>query len=139
MSFDVAVWRSSKKLANQEARVVFQQLNGDDVSSVVADDSLLKFYQDLDAVFPLGGDLPDELLDELPWSWNCSPSRTHYILGIQGPKGGEALTVVTSLVQKYDLVLFDPQSGIIEIQPSDNPLQLILRAITRWARAFRSC
>jgi hypothetical protein len=137
MSFDIAIWRSNERLTDKAAQAIYLQLNDDDVSSVTADPSLLSFYDDLDAMFPLCGELPDESLDESPWSWNCEPSQTHYLLGLRGPKANEALTAVTRLARKHGLVLFDPQSGRIETQLPIKLLESARHFFNRLRRLFR--
>lgn len=132
MSFDLAVWYSSKKVSSAEAQGIYEHLAGGDDSMVEASENIKKFYTDIIAKYQALEDLEDEVVDDSIWSVTPELYPKYLILNLVHSTSMQPLNDIFELAGKYDLVCYDPQSSTVFAPsgPASNPKSnLIVRII----------
>ena len=115
MSFDLAVWKSEKRLTQPEALGIYKKLCEDEVTSdVCRDERLMAFGRELLVRWPYDEDRPEDCPFEDPY-----PSEAFAILNIAWSQAEDVGPKVVTLALKHGLVCFDPQGGEVH-QPGQS-------------------
>jgi hypothetical protein len=133
MSYDLAVWHTSRRLTNEEAGKLYSQLCDNVVTGVEPHAGIETFYTELTTKHPQIDDVPDDKIDDAdlcPWSIAFDRSPGHLIMPCVWSKAEYVDGIIRTLARKHGLAVFDPQSGTISYpdsppspaaQPSQNP------------------
>jgi hypothetical protein len=125
MSFDLGVWSSSKKIADQQAGRIYEQLCAEGRATGLAPQSdaqerIAAFLQELEQKYPsISSDVwDDETIDDCPWSCDFDVSDVHVLMSCVWPRADEVSFVVEGLAYKHELVCYDPQSDAVRLPAS---------------------
>ena len=110
MSYDLGVWFPDRRLTNAEATQVYIKLCEDDASGVVPNAAVDAFYQELVSIHPEIDDVPEDELEDCPWSIAHDRWPGYVLMCCKWSKAEYCLDLVWRIAQKHGLVLFDPQS-----------------------------
>ncbi|MGA3295739.1 MAG: hypothetical protein ABSE45_17375 [Candidatus Acidiferrales bacterium] len=114
MSFDLAVWKADDPgLTDSDAGKIFLQLCDGAHEGWPAAPEVEAFYRELTQRYPELDDLPEEEVDNCPWSARLDRSAHHVIMTVVWSRADEIRSVVLDLAGKHSLLLFDPQEGKI--------------------------
>jgi hypothetical protein len=121
MSFDLAVWQDTGNddtpPSDSEAREIYLQLcNGVCDERPVAP-GIEEFYNELTHRYPEIDQVPEEDVDDCPWSALLDRSSRHVTMSVVWSRADEIRSVVFELAKRYSLVLFDPQKGQVLLPP----------------------
>ena len=121
MSYDMAVWNTSRRLTDAEAGTLYGQLCDSVVDGVTPHPAIEAFYSELTAKHPEIDDIPEERIDDTdycPWSIAFDRSPGHLIMCCVWSKAEYVDGFVRQLARKHGLAVFDPQSGKIQYPDS---------------------
>lgn len=113
MSFDLGIWRGDTKLSDAEAQEIYAQLCNDQCGSGSTESGINELYTELTGRYPEIDSVPEEEVDDCPWSVKINRSGHHLIVSVVWSRASEIQAFVLQLATKYDLILFDPQRGKI--------------------------
>ena len=116
MSYDLAVWTSDHRLSTREAAQRYGLLDQSHDAEEV-DPRIEGFFSELSKRFPSLESLPESELDNAPWSVSPTPAADHVSLAISWSRAKDVFSVTQALAQKWDLVLFCPQTGNVYHPP----------------------
>jgi|SRR6185437_6834205 len=121
MTFDLGVWHSDRALDDAAAAAVYlaicegTPIAGDGalsssprVAAFMA--ALAERYPDLDSI-------PEEAVDDSPWSSGFEYSDSHSIFNIRWSRAESMLAEISALATEHSLVLYDPQEGRVHNPP----------------------
>src|SRR3982751_1809210 len=117
MSFDLAAWHSERALDASTADAVYQAICAgspmpmDDV--VTPSPRVSRFLAALGARYPDLDALPEEQVDDSPWSSGFEYTDAHAIFNIRWPRAEQMLAEMRELATAHGLVLYDPQDGTV--------------------------
>ena len=111
MSFDLAVWKSESVPSDSEAREIYRVLCNNECGGGPLESGIEEFYVDLTHRYPEIDKVPEEAVDECPWSVRLSKSGHHVMMSAVWSRSNEIRAAVLELAKKHDLILFDPQKG----------------------------
>lgn len=109
MSFDLSVWYSSRPVRPEEAGRVHVALSERRLDGVESSPRVLRFVDELTARYPQIDDVPEDEVDECPWTIAFDQSEGHVILCIASSRAAEMKPIVQELAAKHGLVCYDPQ------------------------------
>ena len=121
MSYDLAVWHTSRRLTNEEAVKLYHQLCDSVVNGVEPHPGIETFYTELTTKHPELDDVPDDRIDDTdycPWSIAFDRSPGHIIMPCVWSKAEYVDGLIRTLARKHGLAVFDPQSGKIQYPDS---------------------
>jgi hypothetical protein len=122
MSFDLGVWYSYHPLTFDQAGTIYGQLCHSDLSALTIDSNtsrhIAAFMDDITRKYPSIEDLPEEELDDCPWSVDFDRSDVHAILPMAWSRVEEVAPFVKNLAYKHGLVCYDPQEDRVYLPPS---------------------
>ena len=116
MSFDLAVWEGSQPESPAEATKRFEELYDRYIEQKMETPSptIVGFVKALTATYPDLADLPDDRVDESPWSDGPllgNASGPFFYFGMSFSRVEEVVPFVAETARAHGLVCFDPQSG----------------------------
>jgi len=112
MSFDLAVWFSDTTPDPREALALYQKMCRSEWAPGGEYPQVDAFHKDLCAAYPEIDSLPEEALDECPWSCAHDRSSGHMIIAMNyGHNLEAASTLVISLAEQHGLICYDPQNS----------------------------
>src|SRR6185437_9883545 len=106
MSYDMAVWNTSRRLTDAEAGTLYGQLCDSVVDGVTPHPAIEAFYSELTAKHPEIDTVPDERIDDTdycPWSIAFDRSPGHLIMGCVWSKAEYVDGFVRELARKHGL------------------------------------
>ncbi len=115
MSFDLTVLNPAKPLTAAEALAVHNSIcDGEDVSKWLAvDDRTAAFVAALTKDYPQIDELPDDQIDNCPWSCGLDVGPSWAMMNIVWSRSHEIAKFVFALCRQHDLALFDHQTGLV--------------------------
>ena len=126
MSFDLGVWNADRALDAADADTVYQAIcEGGEVPELALNPSprVAAFMSALAARYPDLDSLPDEAVDASPWSSGFEHSQSHAIFNIRWSRAEQMLREMRDLATTHQLVLYDPQEGVVYNPPRLQPPQ----------------
>ena len=121
MSFDLSVWYSSRPVLPEEAGPFHVALCERRHDGVESSPHVRRFVDELTARYPQIDDVPEDKVDECPWTIAFDQSEGHVIMCIAGSKAGEMKPIVQGLAAKHGLVCYDPQVDEVHNPPGPGP------------------
>lgn len=122
MSFDLGVWHSPRPLEAAEAADVYLALaEGTDprtIAAVSASPAVSRFLAALAERYPDLDDLPDDRVDDSPWSSGFEKSDCHVLLSVRWSAPDAVIRLISDLASEHELVLYDPQGEQVQIPPA---------------------
>jgi hypothetical protein len=114
MSFDLAVWKTKKRLTDEQADALYVELCESKFDGVTPHAAVDTFYEELIARFPEIDTIPDDRIDDpdyCPWSCALDRSPGHVIMPCVWPQAENVLRTVSDLAWKHGLALYNPQES----------------------------
>lgn len=111
MSFDLAVWSSKTVPTHAEGLETYRLLCNDMCGGGPEEPGIKELYEELTRRYPEVDTVPEDELDDCPWSVELSRSGHHLIMCVQWPRSNEVRAFVLELARKHGVVLFDPQKS----------------------------
>jgi hypothetical protein len=121
MSFDLGVWHSDGPLTDQEAGDLYVKLCEQTWIPIEENAAVAAFYAELTNRYPEIDTLPEEGLDNCPWSCAHDRSGLHVLMAMVWSRCGEIAPQVRELAEKHGLVCFDPQESKVYLPPHLKP------------------
>ena len=115
MSFDLAVWFEPASITNEEAAQKYLRLAEGDVADATEHPGVERFLQELSARYPDLDELPEEEIDDSPWSCGFDRSGAHILMCMRWSVSTEVLDLIAALAEKHGLVLYDPQGSEVHL------------------------
>jgi hypothetical protein len=113
MSCDYCVWHCDPLPDAETAATTFEALCEEDDSIVNAHPSVADFYHELIAIHPELGNLPENEIDETPWSCSFQRSPGYIIMNCRWDFEEYCYKLIKELAIKHGLCLYDPQSDVV--------------------------
>jgi hypothetical protein len=125
MSFDLAVWHSSKRMTEEEAAQYYMTLCQRERPNapqplIEASSAVAAFVSELTAKYPDLSSFDDDTVDDAVWNADLDVSPGHCIMTIGWPQSEEVAEFVVPLTAKHGLYLYDPQDGKIYPPPGQD-------------------
>jgi hypothetical protein len=120
MSFDLAVWKNDDDKtmpSDSEAAQTYRELCNDACGGGPVAPGIEEFYTELTRRCPEIDDVPEEEVDNCPWSVLLNRSGHHVIMSAVWSRAEEIRSVVLELAKKHSLLMFDPQKGKVVWPP----------------------
>ena len=120
MSFDLAVWKDDDNNtvpSDSAAKETYLQLCNDVCGDGPVAPGIEEFYEELIRRYPEIDGVPEEEVDNCPWSVQLNRSGHHVIMSIVWSRADEIRSVVVELAEKHGLIVFDPQEGKVVLTP----------------------
>lgn len=111
MSCDFAVWYPHRRLSDAAALAIYERLCAGDGEASPAHPAVDAFYAELIERYPEPSELPDDRVDDSPWSCDLDRSPGAVVLASVWSRAEEAERAIHELAKKHGLAVFDPQSG----------------------------
>ena len=111
MSYDLGVWHSDLPLDDARAGDLYIKLCEQQWVPTEESPATLAFYNELSARYPEIDDVPEEKLDDCPWSCAHDRSGLHVLMAMQWGKYSEIAPVVYGLADKHGLICYNPQEA----------------------------
>jgi hypothetical protein len=111
MSFDLAVWRSETIPSDGEAGETYLLLCDDMCGGGPVEPGVEELYTELTRRYPEIDSVPEEEVDDCPWSVQLNRSGHDVIMSAVWSRSDEIRAFVLDLAKKYGLILYDPQKG----------------------------
>ena len=115
VSFDLAVWFESAPITNEDATKKYHQLAEGDVTGATEHPSIERFVRELSARYPNLDDLPEDELDDSPWSCGFDRSDAHVLTCMRWSVSKDVIDLIAALAEKHGLVLYDPQGSAVHL------------------------
>lgn len=117
VSFDLAVFSAVRSLTADEARDVYVRLgDGEDWTAMLeADERVDQFADEIRARWPDIDDLPDEEVDDSPWSIGFDVSLAYMIVSFVWSRVDDAVPSFVEAAKKHGLYVFDPQEDALQL------------------------
>src|SRR4051812_35676555 len=105
MSFDLAVWYSDKAPSVTEAGELYVKLCNQEWIPTEEHPSVEAFYQELCRAYPEIDTLPDDQVDDCPWTCAHDRSGLHVIVAMSwGDRSTKAAELIVELSARHGLV-----------------------------------
>jgi hypothetical protein len=117
MSFDLSVWYSPRPVEPAEAGPFHVALCDGRLDRVKSSPRVHRFLRELTALHPQIDDVPEDQVDDCPWSVAFDQSDGHVVMSISRSRAEEMLAVVRDLAAKHGLVCYDPQADQVYNPP----------------------
>ncbi len=121
MSYDVSVWFSSRPIRPEEAGPFHVALCDGRRDGLESSPRVRRFVDELTARYPQIDDVPDDKVDECPWTIAFDQSEGHVIMCIARSRSEEMKPIVQGLAAKHGLVCYDPQADEVRTPPRIEP------------------
>jgi hypothetical protein len=131
MSYDLGVWHGELPLDDDQAGDLYVKLCEERWVPIEENAATLAFYNELSARYPEIDDVPEEDLDECPWSCAHDRSGLHVLMAMRWSKYSEVAPVVYELAEKHGLICYNPQEGKVMLP---NKLKLNTKQKRPWFR-----
>lgn len=120
MSYDLAVLSTDKPMTKAQAIAVFRCISEEqEIGDWLVDhESVRRFVTDLAADYPQIDDLPEEKLDDCPWSCGFDWGTRWVIMSMVWSRCQEMAKIIFQLSRQHGLALFDPQTELVYL-PDD--------------------
>ncbi|MEO8052262.1 MAG: hypothetical protein ABI833_17775 [Acidobacteriota bacterium] len=119
MSFDLAVWYSDKPVTVEESGGLYLKLCNQEWVPTDENPLIESFYQELCRTYPEIDTLPENQVDECPWSCAHDRSGLHVLMCMGwGGKTTKVAEYIVELAAKNGLVCYDPQGPDVYLPPS---------------------
>jgi hypothetical protein len=122
MSYDLAVWYSPERIPAERAAELYKSLCAGDLSSIEPSRAIEAFVKELSSRYPQLDEVPDDQVDDSPWSCGFDVSDRHVLLTMSTSHLEEVGPFVQSLAEKHRLFLFDPQTREVYVPTSLPPM-----------------
>jgi hypothetical protein len=115
MSFDLAVFSAAAPLTADEARDVYLRLSDEeDWSQWLKEDARVdRFVSEIRQRWPDINDLPDDEVDDSPWSVGFDVSPAHLIVSFVWSTADQAVPAFIEVALRHGLYVFDPQEDAL--------------------------
>ena len=110
MSFDLAVFYSTRVLSKEEARRRYLEL-----SDVEFGAPMIAFQQDLAAIYPNLDTITEDELDGNPWSIAHNTSDGHTCICMLWSTVATVAPIIFDLALKHGLIVYDPQDDEVYV------------------------
>ena len=119
MSYDISVWSIPRVFSRQDAIQAWSDICDDDGTFEPFEDSpkLGEFQRELEDKYPQIDTLPDDKIDESPWSCGFEPEGPTLTLSCVWSRAEEMSDYVFDLAMKHNLAVFDFTSELIYMPP----------------------
>jgi hypothetical protein len=122
VSFDLGVWHSDKALSVDEARELYVKLCQQTWIPTEEHPAVQAFYEELCRAYPEVDTLPEDQLDDCPWSCAHDRSGLHVIITMSyGKKLSTVAKFVVDLAEQHGLLCYDPQGPNVYLPPQLKP------------------
>ena len=120
MSYDLAVLNTNKAMTKGQAIEVFGRIcEEEDTGNWLVDHERIKrFVADLTADYPQIDDLPEDKLDDCPWSCGFDWGTRWVIMSMVWSRCQAMAKIIFQLSRQHGLALFDPQTELVYL-PDD--------------------
>jgi hypothetical protein len=110
MSFDLGIWHSERALSVEEAGELYVKLCEQEWIPIADSPAIEAFYQELCGAYPEIDTLPEDQVDDCPWSCAHDRSGLHVIVSMSwGERTNPVAQCVVELAERHGLVCYDPQ------------------------------
>ena len=92
-------------------------LGAGNLAGVEANHAVAAFLSELTRQYPQMDDVPEDQIDDCPWSAAFDVSDGHIILPIAWSRCVEMAPVILALAEKHGLMVYDPQSDNVFLPP----------------------
>jgi hypothetical protein len=118
MSFDLAFWHEDRPITAEQAVQVYWQLCDEDYSVVTPHQAVASFLRELTRRYPPIDHLPEEEIDESPWScaWDVTPGSV--IVCMTWPSGRALAPLLIEMANRHDLACYNPQRDEVYLPPA---------------------
>jgi len=113
VSFDLSFWHEDQPITLDQARHIYTRLCDDDSTVVTAHPNVALFLAELTRHYPAIDDVPEDKLDDSPWSCAFSVTSGSAIVCMTWPAGTKLASFVIQLAMQHDLVCYDPQQDAV--------------------------
>jgi hypothetical protein len=124
MSFDLAIFYSSRPLTVQEAEQRYIALcegefdEPEDLQSLIEPSGAVEaFLTELAALYPSLDEVPEDELDASPWNDNHDISEGHVFLSLRWSRYAQAAPQVKELALRHGLIVYNPQADEVYLPP----------------------
>src|SRR5258707_68183 len=100
MSFDLGVWQSDSHLTDEEAGDLYVKLCEQSWIPIEENPAVQAFYAELTSRYPEIDTVPEEEVDECPWSCAHDRSGLHVLVAMVWSRCAEVTPVVLELAEK---------------------------------------
>jgi hypothetical protein len=121
MSFDLSVWYSSQPVGPEEGGPFHVALCEGHHDGLESSPRVRRFVDELIARYPQIDDVPEDKVDECPWTIAFDQSEGHVIMCIAWSRAEEMKSIVHGLADKHGLVCYDPQADEVHNPPGREP------------------
>jgi hypothetical protein len=116
MSYDLAVWEGARPKSNDEALSTFEKLYDQhfEVEKSPPSAAIAQYVKAITARYPCMTELPEERVDESPWSDGPiieNASGPIFYFGLSFSRVKEVAPFCAETAHAQGLTCFDPQSG----------------------------
>ena len=119
MSFDLAVLSGKRRLTHEDAADAYERLcDEDDPDVVEPDERIDAFVEEVTGRWPEIDDLPEEEVDDSPWTVALDRSPGHVLATISWDRVDEVAPVVVEVALKHGLHVYDPQEDELHAPPA---------------------
>jgi hypothetical protein len=118
VSFDLAVWFESAPITNEDATQKYLRFAEGDVADAAEHPGVERFLVELSARYPDLDELPDDQIDDSPWSCGFDRSGAHVLMCMRWSVPKEVVDLIAALAEKHGLVLYDPQGSEVHLPPA---------------------
>jgi hypothetical protein len=126
MSFDLAVWHSSKPMTDEAAGQYYMTLCQREEPDapqplIEANPAVAAFVSELTIRYPDLSSFDDDTVDDAVWNADLDVSPGHCIMTIGWSRAEQVYEFVVPLAAKHGLCLYDPQDGKLHPPPGQPP------------------
>jgi hypothetical protein len=122
VSFDLAVWYSDKVLSVKESGELYVKLCEQTWIPTEDHPAVQAFYDELCLAYPEIDTLPEDKVDDCPWSCAHDRSGWHVLVAISyGERTAAVAQLVVDLAEKNGLLCYDPQGPDVYLPPQLKP------------------
>src|ERR1017187_6406166 len=115
MSFDLGVWYSDEPLTDEDAGDLYVKLCEQRWIPVEESAAVDAFYAELTSRYPEIDSIPEEELENCPWSCAHDRSGLHVLMAITWSRCVEIAPVVLKVAARHGLVCYDPQESKVHL------------------------
>ena len=118
MSYDIAVWSIPRIFSRQDAIRTWSDFGEEGPSGPCADSPGIRdFQRELEDKYPQIDSLPEDRIDDSPWSCEFESAGPTLTLSCVWSRAGEISSYVFDLAMKHNLAVFDFTSELIYMPP----------------------
>jgi len=128
MSFDLGVWCSDEPLTDEDAGDLYVNLCEQKWIPIGENAAVDAFYKELPNRYPEIDTVPEEGLENCPWSCAHNRSELHVLIAMTWSSSAEIAPVVLALAAKHGLVCYDPQESKVHLPSQLKPRPSRLRS-----------